>query len=200
VNVFKRTHTHQLNTKGMTTMKRVRAVCLTALAMISAQVIANDSANRDILHLTKAPTPDQLAAHLFPQKTRGIVLTAQAKTPEVKSVSMPILFHFGKTTITEESRQYLDAFGQMMQKEELATKTVIIEGHTDAVGTRARNQRLSERRAMAIKRYLVTSYNIDPLRLFPEGRGESMLRNRDEPGANVNRRVEFLPYQAPTKK
>jgi outer membrane protein OmpA-like peptidoglycan-associated protein len=107
---------------------------------------------------------------------------------------MPILFHFGKTTIVEKSQPFLDSVGQMLTSEAYADRTLVVEGHTDAVGARAYNQRLSELRALAIKEYLVEQFSIDPYRLFPVGKGEDMLYRPDSPKDALNRRVEFLPY------
>ena len=81
----------------------------------------------------------------------------------------------------EKSRSFLDSVAEMLLKEEYATRTLIVEGHTDAVGTESGNQRLSERRALAVKEYLVTRYGIDPFRLLPTGKGESELFKPEAP-------------------
>ncbi len=178
---------------------------LTALLLCSQLSVAaaeqGASSTRDTLYFTSPPGADQIGQHLFPQsslvkRTRGITIS-QPTEPALaqKSVGMPILFHFGKTTIVEQSRAFLDNVGEMMISAQYADRTLIVEGHTDAVGSAQYNQRLSELRALAIKEYLVQQFGIDPLRLFPSGRGESMLYEPRQPNDGVNRRVEFLPYQ-----
>lgn len=165
------------------------------LALLSVASNASENtvqSSRDALYFTSPPTADEIAAHIFPRKTRSIV----RKEPPQKSVGMPILFHFGKTTIVESSRPFLNKVGEMMQQPEYSTRTLIIEGHTDAVGTDGNNLRLSDLRALSIKRYLVSNFGIDPLRLFPQGKGETMLRKPDQPTHQDNRRVEFLAYKA----
>jgi OOP family OmpA-OmpF porin len=69
---------------------------------------------------------------------------------------------------------------------------VTIEGHTDAVGSDAYNQQLSERRAAAVKRYLVTK-GIAADRLETVGRGESepVSSNETDEGRAMNRRAEL---------
>jgi len=72
-----------------------------------------------------------------------------------------------------------------------APKAVVIEGHTDAVGTAQYNEQLSQRRAHAVKRYLVTAHHIDPARLRAVGMGENAPLPGSAPLAPENRRVQF---------
>ena len=72
-----------------------------------------------------------------------------------------------------------------------------IEGHTDSIGSDSYNQALSERRAQAVKAYLV-SKGISATRLSTEGKGESepiadnTKNGRDNPeGRAMNRRAEL---------
>ena len=69
-----------------------------------------------------------------------------------------------------------------------------LDGYTDNTGTEAHNQRLSEKRAKAVKQYLVTEAGVDPSRISAFGRGESnpVADNRTEEGRFENRRVEIL--------
>jgi OmpA-OmpF porin, OOP family len=77
---------------------------------------------------------------------------------------------------------------------------VTIEGYTDSIGSEAYNQRLSERRANAVKRYLVTQ-GVEADRLETRGQGESnpvapntTPEGRDNPeGRAMNRRAELTP-------
>ncbi len=178
---------------------------ITVLGLIVACVTYADDdpslSPRDTVFYQSPPSADDLGAHLFPKsgiKSRSRSITfadSQDQSEPEKSVSMPVLFHFGKTTIVEESRPFVDSVGEMLLKEEYATSKLIVEGHTDAVGSESSNQRLSEQRALAIKEYLVTRYGIDPFRLFPTGKGESNLFKPETPSDGENRRVEFLAYQ-----
>lgn len=174
------------------------------LGLIAAHEASADDPSlspRDTVFYQSPPSADDLGAHLFPEsgiksRSRSITIAnSQDQSEPEKSVSMPVLFHFGKTTIVEESRPFVDSVGEMLLKEEYATRNLIVEGHTDAVGSDSSNQLLSERRALAIKEYLVTRYGIDPFRLFPTGKGESRLFKPDAPSDGENRRVEFLAYQ-----
>jgi outer membrane protein OmpA-like peptidoglycan-associated protein len=70
--------------------------------------------------------------------------------------------------------------------------TLTISGHTDNVGTAQYNQKLSERRALSVARYL-ESKHVNPLRLETVGKGESVPieSNATEAGRRANRRVEI---------
>jgi OOP family OmpA-OmpF porin len=72
------------------------------------------------------------------------------------------------------------------------TMKVEIRGHTDSIGSDAFNQTLSEKRAQAVKDYLV-SKGVDPNRLTVKGMGEAdpVATNDTPEGRAQNRRVEF---------
>lgn len=175
---------------------------LIGINIMASSANAEFSAARDTVYFTLPPSPEVLASHLFGDEpkhplTRSISFkksTTQAvSAPKTKSVTMPILFHFGKTTIINESRPFLDNVGEMLISPANADRALIVEGHTDAVGPSEFNQTLSELRALAIRDYLVNNFAIDPLRLMPIGRGESSLYDTINPKSGENRRVEFMP-------
>ena len=66
-----------------------------------------------------------------------------------------------------------------------------IVGHTDAAGSASYNERLSLLRAEEVKRHLVSDCGIAETRLQAVGVGEQFPLDKDDPRADVNRRVEF---------
>jgi OOP family OmpA-OmpF porin len=74
----------------------------------------------------------------------------------------------------------------------IALEVIIAIGHTDSIGSDAYNQKLSVRRAEAVKAYLV-SKGIEPNRIYTEGKGKSqpIADNRTAEGRAKNRRVEI---------
>jgi outer membrane protein OmpA-like peptidoglycan-associated protein len=99
-------------------------------------------------------------------------------------------FDFDKANIRPDARVILDEAVATLKSE--PDIRVSVEGHTDAVGSDAYNDRLSERRAVAVADYL-TSGGIARGRLSTEGFGESkpVASNMDEDGRAQNRRVEL---------
>ena len=91
-------------------------------------------------------------------------------------------------------RYAISAAGQQRLREFFTSATAesfIIVGHTDSIGDENYNLALSQRRAEAVKEYLVSTYSVDPLRLITIGRGESELLDPGNPDNPINRRVEF---------
>jgi adhesin transport system outer membrane protein len=135
------------------------------------------------------PTPAATAAAPAP-----LPAAAPAPAPERVTFSSDALFDFDSATIKPEGRAGLDDLIARIRAIEL--DVVIAVGHTDGVGTAAYNQRLSERRAEAVKAYLVSN-GIPAERIRTEGRGltEPVASNATPQGRAQNRRVEVTVVQ-----
>lgn len=74
---------------------------------------------------------------------------------------------------------------------------LIIEGHTDSIGSDAYNQALSRRRAQTIRRWLIAKYRLDPRKVEAIGKGERapIADNGNFQGRQLNRRVEFTIFR-----
>ena len=99
-------------------------------------------------------------------------------------------FDFDKSVLKPEGRAKLDDLVSKISGVNL--EVIIAVGHTDSVGSDAYNQRLSVRRAEAVKAYLVTK-GIERNRVYTEGKGEKqpVAENRTKEGRAKNRRVEI---------
>ncbi|HMT58723.1 MAG TPA: OmpA family protein [Thauera sp.] len=98
-------------------------------------------------------------------------------------------FDFDKSVLKPEGRAKLDDLVSKIQGINL--EVIIAVGHTDSVGSDAYNQKLSVRRAEAVKAYLI-SKGIERNRIYTEGKGEKqpVADNRTAEGRAKNRRVE----------
>ena len=85
----------------------------------------------------------------------------------------------------------LDTLLQVFNHEKMRHKPIRVEGHTDSVGTAVYNQRLSEQRALAVKRYLLR-HGISPGRIETVGWGYTRLYDAQHPEDEINRRVQFV--------
>ena len=99
-------------------------------------------------------------------------------------------FDFDKSVLKPEGKAKLDDLVGKVQ--DINLEVVIAVGHTDSIGTDAYNQKLSVRRAEAVKAYLV-SKGIEKNRVYTEGKGEKqpVADNRTAEGRAKNRRVEI---------
>ncbi|MFW6139292.1 MAG: FlgD immunoglobulin-like domain containing protein [Spirochaetota bacterium] len=113
------------------------------------------------------------------------------KTPYgMKIMVNSIQFEFDKAELLPQSHEILDRLIEILDK--FPNYKILIAGHTDSVGSEEYNQKLSERRAYTVYKYLV-EHDVAKERLATEGRGESQPidDNNTEQGRARNRRVEF---------
>jgi outer membrane protein OmpA-like peptidoglycan-associated protein len=103
----------------------------------------------------------------------------------------PFKFRFNKTELDPAGDPILEAVLEVL-KSRPELRHVRIEGHTDNVGAKASNKRLSEGRAASVRKWLV-AHGIDSARLTSVGYGDErpVDTNDTEDGRRNNRRVEF---------
>jgi outer membrane protein OmpA-like peptidoglycan-associated protein len=107
-------------------------------------------------------------------------------------VSMPdVLFDFNKYTLKPEARERLARVsGIVLAYPDLKLK---IEGYTDAIGSEEYNQTLSEKRAQAVRDYLVSSgVSMNNVASQGLGKADPVADNSTASGRKLNRRVEMI--------
>ena len=138
----------------------------------------------------------------FPFKPRFAREIARIDYPEEVSlaeglekdcrVEVPgLYFDFNRDTLKPQSARALQAIAEALRSE--STRSVIIEGHTDDVGTDVYNDDLSRRRATTVRTALVSGYDIKVALLTAQGFGERrpIESNATIAGRARNRRVEI---------
>lgn len=110
---------------------------------------------------------------------------------EGRAVTNDILFDVNSDIIKSESFPVINQFGEALQNN--PGLKIKITGHTDSDGVAANNLTLSEKRAAAVKRYLLQNYGIAQTRITTDGKGASVpvAPNTTIEGKAKNRRVEF---------
>lgn len=110
--------------------------------------------------------------------------------PEVISLSADVLFDFDKSNLRPQYRPELDKIAELLVRD--TTTSILVWGYTDTAGPRAYNQRLSERRAETVARYL-ESKGVSRSRMQIRGWGETNLavQTPDNTPEQRNRRVEI---------
>jgi outer membrane protein OmpA-like peptidoglycan-associated protein len=114
------------------------------------------------------------------QTERGIVLTIGE-----------VLFAFAKADLSSKADRSVNKLAEFLEKYQ--NRNVLIEGHTDNVGSDEYNQGLSQRRAQSVKDKLVSD-GVDPDRITTVGYGEKYpaVSNDTEVNRSLNRRVEVI--------
>ncbi len=104
-----------------------------------------------------------------------------------------ILFSTGSATITSTSRYNIEKLARILKR--YNDTSLVIEGHTDSIGSDEANQTLSEKRAESVAN-LLEAYGVSSRRLSPVGFGEThpVASNETEYDRKLNRRVEVLIY------
>lgn len=119
------------------------------------------------------------------------VIATAPKAEVVKvSYASDVLFDFDKSVLKPAGKIKLDEL--IVKINAIKLEVTVIVGHTDWIGTDEYNQRLSVRRAEAVKAYLM-SKGIEKARIYTEGKGEKrpVADNRTVEGRAKNRRVEI---------
>jgi outer membrane protein OmpA-like peptidoglycan-associated protein len=148
--------------------------------------------------LAEAPRSDdqQFLESIKNKSSRSLTTTERdhlaAIAKDRPSVDIEINFPFSSSDIGPAAVPAVTALGRALSSPELKGSTFVVAGHTDAVGSYASNQELSERRADAVRRYLVTNFQIPPANLVTVGYGKTKLKNESNPNAAENRRVQIV--------
>lgn len=130
-------------------------------------------------------------------KTRQIVEERQEITEVVEENDLPaidleVFFSFDSAEITPEALPILKKLGAALSDEKLKGSVFLVAGHTDAKGSDAYNFSLSDQRAKSVAEFLIENFHIDPKQLVAIGFGEEKLKNRENPLAAENRRVQVV--------
>jgi OmpA-OmpF porin, OOP family len=91
-------------------------------------------------------------------------------SPQPFKLALDTLFDFDRAVLKPQGRSLLDELSQRMDRVKFHTMDIV--GHSDRIGAASYNQRLSERRARAVRDYLV-AHGLDAAKLTAEGVGES---------------------------
>jgi outer membrane protein OmpA-like peptidoglycan-associated protein len=130
-------------------------------------------------------TADALAAlaalAAVKEEERGLVIT----------LSGGVLFRSAESTLLSSAQVKLDQVAKALL--DVPARNLIVEGHTDSRGSTSYNQDLSQRRADAVRDYLVQrGYPADRIQALGKGKGSPIADNASPEGRANNRRVEIV--------
>jgi OOP family OmpA-OmpF porin len=137
-----------------------------------------------------APAPKPAPAAMPAPKPAPVAKPAPKPVAETVTLAAETNFDFDKSVLKPEGKARLDDLAGKLKA--VSLEVIIAVGHTDSIGSKAYNQKLSVRRANSVKAYLV-SKGIAANRIHTEGKGEAqpIADNKTREGRAKNRRVEI---------
>lgn len=140
------------------------------------------------------PDAKAVAEGLFPEEACEQLKAAGFKCmgfrPAVRYSLPASSFKLGSAELPETLKKQLEVFAEVLKSKKGSGKVVRIEGHADASGAAAANLTLSQKRAEAVRDYLV-ELGAEAAMLNPVGVGANVPKNNKDPFAPENRRVEI---------
>jgi outer membrane protein OmpA-like peptidoglycan-associated protein len=119
-------------------------------------------------------------------------------TKDKPSIDLEIYFGLGSAEVGEKAMPTVMALGRALTSSALKDSRFVVAGHTDARGGANYNQKLSQRRAEAVKKALVEKVGIPARGLVTVGYGKDSLKNTKNPFAPENRRVQVINLEQKT--
>ncbi len=117
-----------------------------------------------------------------------------AERLKLPSAEIEVFFEFDSSEIMPDARLALDTLGAAFADPRLAGQKFVIAGHTDGKGRSEYNLALSQRRSEAVRKYVIDKFKIDPSNLIARGFGRQQLKNKANPLADENRRVQIINW------
>ena len=112
---------------------------------------------------------------------------------DVIAVKDRVFFDFNSYSLTEEAKKLLDVASDALVANENATKTLTIEGHCDERGTAEYNMALGQKRANAVKQYLVKNgVKADRIKVVSFGKERPAVEGSNEDAWSQNRRAVMV--------
>jgi OOP family OmpA-OmpF porin len=121
-----------------------------------------------------------------------IKIDKSAQKDYVPAIDLAVYFDFDSAEITDKAKATLDPLSRAPQSPSLKGATIVLAGFTDATGKFDYNKDLSQRRATAVKGYLVSGHGMPAQQLVDVGFGELHLKDPKDPKSAVNRRVQII--------
>ncbi len=156
--------------------------------------------------LSGSPSPKDVSRRTVINKLRSTAktrsLTGDERTEladvakERPSIDLEIYFDFNSAEITSRATPDLINLGRALTDPDLKGGVYLLGGHTDAKGSADYNQGLSERRAQAVKDFLIRKFRISDDTLVAAGYGKEQLKNTADPFAGENRRVQITNLES----
>jgi outer membrane protein OmpA-like peptidoglycan-associated protein len=169
------------------------SICLTAAILLSATAAPAQVSKDEIIQSLKPKGP--LTRSLTTRKIeiiQGNEAEVLDKNKDLPKINLSIEFEYKSDRPTPAGEKQLASLAEALKEPGLRGSRYILAGHTDGKGGDDYNQTLSERRAVAVQRYLIGSVGFEPGKLSTVGFGKKRLLEVADPASPRNRRVEVV--------
>ena len=185
---------------------------ITAIIFCGAINLLSGAQANEVKQLGAKPDEDQLIQSLLPPdspngQARGLqVLSGKSlegkgtthpssggtEASRAPAVALDVQFARGSAELTDTARDTIERIGKALTSSQLSGYRFLVEGHTDSTGGPEINLPLSQRRAEAVKAYLVSHDGVQAVRLETEGKGSAEPIDPEHPESGINRRVQII--------
>lgn len=179
-------------------MKPIRSVFACLVALACAVIPVAPRAQTQLSTEDVVCRLDPGCTRVLPWRPRGVTALGGVVGPGALSVNLYVTFESNSEALKPEGRQILDQLGNALTDDRLKKFSFLIEGHTDGIGGAEFNLRLSQRRAEAVRQYLVSNFAVEGRRLMARGLGKTRPLDPMHPEDAVNRRVRIVNITAGT--
>lgn len=176
-------------------MRKQICVSAVALMLLGLEAVGVQSQNTSAEDMIQQLLPKPLTRSYDPK--RGIKVEGEQQQDERPTVNLYVNFDYDSADLKQDGIIVLDELATALGDDRLTRFEFLIGGHTDAAGSEAYNQDLSERRAKAVLEFLRTRNTIDSNRLIVTGFGESRPLEPNSPLDGINRRVQITNVSIP---
>ena len=194
------------NTAGEVVKAPVANVCVRSSQWTPALAIAE--CDPDLMPKKSAPAPRRAAPQrAAPKKAAPQKAKAKPKKPSMLNVEQKVELQgmeFNKAEMTDDNKKDLDKFLGSLGKANksrgpVKIGAVIVTGHTDRIGSMKYNMKLSERRAITVKDYIVAK-GVDQKLIFWEGKGPKQPIPVTKFCDNKMKRKQLIECLAPNRR
>ncbi len=169
------------DTKGMTLARRKAPAAASATQPAARSTTPAVSSRASRATTARSTRPSRMASSA----------RATTRAPQGKRLDLRLTFMLNSAELTAQAKEEAKVFAKSLLMPELSGKKFLIEGHTDASGSRAINMSLSARRAAAVADFLA-SQGVPKSRLQVRGFGPDRPINGRTATSPENRRVEAV--------
>ena len=167
-------------------MKKNLARYAVAIAVVFSLSPAVYAQSDSIKRLDNSATAKEIFYEIFPTKRRSL---SDRPLPEAVALSVP--FANDSAAILPGAESLIAEIGKAISVGQKRGMGVILEGHASRTGDARYNLELSQNRADAVKRFIVSRFDLDPALVITLGKGYSEPLDGLAPGHDANRRVQI---------